>query len=108
MFHRLGIATWHTEEVAYRSAGRAYMRGIFSEKWEHPFQAKYFIGLAQILPGVDPSWAPRLPSALAGLGTGIVLLMFARRIAGFWVGLRLSPCGWCCHTPLSFGPVIDM
>lgn len=28
-----------------------------------------------------------LPSALAGLGTGVVLLLFARRVAGFWVGL---------------------
>ncbi len=87
MFYRLGTATWLGDELTYRKAGLQYVHGNLAANWEHPFLAKYLFGFAQLLLGATRVGAVRLPSAAAGLATGAVLFVFARRVAGFWVSL---------------------
>jgi 4-amino-4-deoxy-L-arabinose transferase-like glycosyltransferase len=82
---RLGVATVHVDELAYAAAGSAYVRdGNFSFNLEHPLLAKYLIGAVQTGFGAT---GPRYLAASVGLTTGLVLFLFARRVAGFWAGL---------------------
>jgi 4-amino-4-deoxy-L-arabinose transferase-like glycosyltransferase len=87
MFYRQSTATLTTDEQVNSAYGLEYVHGNLTGNQQHPFLAKYFIGVAQLLLGTERLWVVRLPSALAGLGTGVLLLLFARRVAGFWVGL---------------------
>ena len=87
-FFRLGLEDWHADEPTYRKAGLAYVRdGNFNPNQEHPFVAKYILGLTQVLSGSSEAGVVRIPAATATLLTGLVLFAFARRVAGYWVGV---------------------
>ena len=87
-FFRLGLEDWRTDEPLYRKAGLAYVRdGNFNPNQEHPFLAKYILGVTQVVSGSSDAAAVRIPAATATLLTGLVLFAFARRVAGYWVGV---------------------
>ncbi|MBI2684130.1 MAG: glycosyltransferase family 39 protein [Actinobacteria bacterium] len=86
--HRLGAPVWGNDELIYRDAGRAYLRGDFSPNPEHPPLVKYILGVTQLVGGSGPG-AVRLPGAIAGILTGFVLFLIARRLAGRWAGLSV-------------------
>src|SRR5215216_1332799 len=86
-FFRLGDEDWRTDEQTYQKAGLAYVRdGNFNPNQEHPFLAKYILGLTQVLSGSSEAGVVRIPAATATLLTGLVLFAFARRVAegGSW------------------------
>jgi 4-amino-4-deoxy-L-arabinose transferase-like glycosyltransferase len=83
---RLGAANWYSDEPTYAHAGWRYVHGLFDVNLEHPFTAKYLIGLSQLLLGQNPT-AIRLPAAVASLATGVLLWWWARQQAGRWAGL---------------------
>lgn len=83
---RLGAANWYSDEPTYANAGWRYVHGLVDVNLEHPFTAKYLIGLSQLLGGQDPT-AIRLPAAAASLATGVLLWWWARQEAGRWAGL---------------------
>ncbi|MBA2631100.1 MAG: glycosyltransferase family 39 protein [Thermoleophilaceae bacterium] len=84
--YRLGVPTWLGDEVVYRDAGYQYVHGNFDLALENPPVVKYVLGLVGVVFGSGPT-AIRAPAAVAGLLTGVVLLLFARREAGLWVGV---------------------
>jgi len=87
-FFRLGVGDWHTDEVTYRNAGLMYVQDHdFSANQEHPFLAKYVLGVTQVVFGSSEPWVVRIPAAVACLLTGLILFTFARRVAGFWTGI---------------------
>ena len=87
-FFRLGAEDWRTDEQTYREAGLTYVRdGNFNPNQEHPFLAKYILGITQVVSGSSDAAAVRIPAATATLLTGLVLFAFARRVAGYWVGV---------------------
>ena len=87
-FFRLGDEDWRTDEQTYQKAGLAYVRdGNFNPNQEHPFLAKYILGLTQVVSGSSDAGVVRIPAATATLLTGLVLFAFARRVAGYWVGV---------------------
>ena len=93
-FYRLGTGTWLSDELFYREAGRAYMHGDFSVNRENTMLAKYIVGLAQEMSGGGASMTVRAPAALAGLLTGVGLLLVARRMGGLWAGI-IAFSLWC-------------
>ncbi len=94
-FYRLGTGTWLSDELFYREAGRAYMHGDFSVNRENTMLAKYIVGLAQELTGGGGKETVRAPAALAGLLTGVGLLLVARRMSGsLWAGV-IAFSLWC-------------
>ena len=100
-FFRLGFEDWHTDEPIYRKAGLAYVQeGDFSINQEHPFLAKYILGVTQAVSGSSEAGVVRIPAAAASLLTGLVLFAFGRRAAGYWVGVlalalwTISPLTW--------------
>ena len=87
-FFRLGVGDWHTDEVTYRNAGLMYVQDHdFSRNREHPFLAKYILGVTQVVFDSSEPWVLRFPAAVACLLTGLILFTFARRVAGFWTGI---------------------
>ena len=92
-FFRLGVASWLSDELYYRDAAQAYMRGDFSVNRENTMLAKYTVGVVQEVFG-DSRIAVRAPAALAGLLTGVVLLLAGRRIGGWPAGL-IAFALWC-------------
>ena len=87
-FFRLGVGDWHTDEVTYRNAGLMYVQDHdFSRNREHPFLAKYVLGVTQVVFDSSEPWVVRFPAAVACLLTGLILFTFARRVAGFWTGI---------------------
>ena len=87
-FFRLGLQDWHADEPTYRQAGLSYVRdGNFNPNQEHPFLAKYILGITQVVSGSQDAGAVRIPAATATLLTGLVLFAFARRVAGYWSGV---------------------
>lgn len=85
-FWHLGTATWNTDELVYAKAGLGYVHGHFGANQEHPFLAKYLIGLSGLAFGAGRV-ASRVPAALAGLLTGVVIWDLARRVSGWWTAL---------------------
>src|SRR5215216_2336771 len=87
-FFRLGLEDWRTDEPYYRKAGLSYVRdGNFNPNQEHPFLAKYILGVTQVVSGSSEAAAVRIPAATATLLTGLVLFAFARRVVGYWSGV---------------------
>jgi 4-amino-4-deoxy-L-arabinose transferase-like glycosyltransferase len=83
---RLGTEGVVVDENLYRAAGIEYIHGLFRRNLQHPPLAKELIGGAAVL--FHGSWGGvRLPSALAGLATGAVLYLWARRVSGPWAGV---------------------
>ena len=70
------------------------MRGDFSVNRENTMLAKYTVGVVQEVFGADSRIAVRAPAALAGLLTGVVLLLAGRRIGGWPAGM-IAFALWC-------------
>ncbi len=91
-FYNLDVKSFYCDEVTYSLAGLEYLQGNFTRNPEHPFLGKYLIGLSlQLLGRSDLS--ARLPSALFGFLTGVVIFVFAREVAGLTGGL-MAVCLW--------------
>jgi 4-amino-4-deoxy-L-arabinose transferase-like glycosyltransferase len=105
-FFRLGLEDWRTDEPYYRDAGLQYVQnGNFSENQEHPFLAKYVLGVTQVVSGSSEAGVVRIPAATATLLTGLVLFAFARRVAGYWVGVLALALWTISPLTLGFGRV---
>jgi 4-amino-4-deoxy-L-arabinose transferase-like glycosyltransferase len=92
-FFRLGAATWLSDELFYRDAASSYMRGDFSVNRENTLLAKYILGAVQLVFG-SGHVAVRAPAAVAGLLTGVALLLLGHRIGGLWAGI-VAFALWC-------------
>src|SRR5829696_2017679 len=103
-FFKLGIEDWRVDEPTYREAGLAYVQDYdFSSNREHPFLAKYILGVTQIMFGSSDAEVVRIPAAVACLLTGLVLFAFARRVAGYWVGVLALALWTISSLTLAFG-----
>ncbi len=103
-FFRLGVEDWHADEPTYRQAGLKYVQdGNFSINQEHPFLAKYILGITQIVSGSSEAGVVRIPAATATLLTGLVLFAFARRVAGYWSGVLALALWTISPLTLDFG-----
>src|SRR5215216_802344 len=103
-FFRLGLEDWHADEPTYRKAGLSYVRdGNFNPNQEHPFLAKYILGVTQVVSGSSDAPAVRISAATATLLTGLVLFAFARRVAGYWVGVLALALWTISPLTLAFG-----
>jgi 4-amino-4-deoxy-L-arabinose transferase-like glycosyltransferase len=91
--YRIGMPSWLSDELYYRDAGRAYVHGDFSVNRENTLLAKYILGVVQLVFGSGTT-AVRAPAALAGLLTGVGLLLLGRRIAGLGAGVTAFAL-WC-------------
>jgi 4-amino-4-deoxy-L-arabinose transferase-like glycosyltransferase len=108
-FFRLGLEDWHADEPTYRIAGLAYVQdGDFSINQEHPFLAKYILGVTQLVSGSSEAEVVRFPAAMASLLTGLVLFVFARRVAGYWVGVLALAMWTISPLTLAFGRVATL
>jgi hypothetical protein len=85
-FWRLGTASWNTDELIYRNAGRGALSAV---NREHPMLVKELIDVSVERLGEGPG-AVRLPSALLGLVTGAALLALGWRLAGFGAGVAAA------------------
>ncbi|WP_432561419.1 glycosyltransferase family 39 protein [Kineococcus sp. SYSU DK003] len=99
---RLGRATSTGDELVYRGAAAAYLRGDFSLNQEHPPLAKWLIALGHSL-GDGSLVDDRAPAAVCGVLTAAVLFAVARRCGGFWTGAVAA--GLWCALPLAPGVV---
>ena len=87
-FFRLGAEGWKDDEPINRQAGLEYVRDYdFHTNLEHPFLVKYILGITQVVSGSSEAGVVRIPAATAALVTGIFLFAFAKRVAGYWVGV---------------------
>jgi 4-amino-4-deoxy-L-arabinose transferase-like glycosyltransferase len=103
-FFRLGLEDWRTDEPVYRIAGLKYVQdGNFSINQEHPFLAKYILGVTQVVSGSSEAEVVRIPAATATLLTGLILFAFARRVAGYWVGVLALALWTISPLTLAFG-----
>src|SRR5829696_3949170 len=103
-FFRLGDEDWRTDEQTYQKAGLAYVRdGNFNPNQEHPFLAKYILGVTQVVSGSSDAAVVRIPAATATLLTGLVLFAFARRVAGYWSGVLALALWTISPLTLDFG-----
>lgn len=91
-FLNLGAESFYYDEVVYSLSGLEYLQGDFARNWEHPFLGKYLIGLSLRLFGKS-DFSARLPSALFGFLTGVVIYIFAKEITNRWCGLA-AVCLW--------------
>ena len=108
-FFRLGLEDWHADEPTYRIAGLAYVQdGDFGVNQEHPFLAKYILGVTQVAFGSSEAGVVRLPAATASLLTGVVLFAFGRRAAGYWVGVLALALWTISPLTLDFGRVATL
>jgi 4-amino-4-deoxy-L-arabinose transferase-like glycosyltransferase len=108
-FFRLGLEDWHADEPTYRIAGLAYVQeGDFSINQEHPFLAKYILGVTQVVFGSSEAGVVRIPAATASLLTGLVLFAFGRRAAGYWVGVLALALWTISPLTLEFGRVATL
>ena len=84
--YRVGTPSLILDEYFYRAAGLAYVaHGDFALNHEQVFFAKDLFGVSQLIFGSGLT-AARVPAALAGLLTGVVLFAFGRRVAGLVAG----------------------
>ena len=108
-FFRLGLEDWHADEPTYRIAGLAYVQdGDFGVNQEHPFLAKYILGVTQVVFGSSEAGVVRLPAATASLFTGLILFAFGRRAAGYWVGVLALALWTISPLTLDFGRVATL
>lgn len=91
-FFNLEAESFYYDEVVYSVSGLEYLQGDFTRNWEHPFLGKYLMGLSLRLLGKS-DFSARLPSALFGFLTGIVIYFFAKEITNRWCGLA-AVCLW--------------
>jgi 4-amino-4-deoxy-L-arabinose transferase-like glycosyltransferase len=91
-FFNLEAESFYYDEVVYSLSGLEYLQGNLTRNWEHPFLGKYLIGLSLHLLGKS-DFSARLPSALFGFLTGVVLCVFARKVTNTWCGLA-AVCLW--------------
>ncbi len=91
-FFNLEAESFYCDEVVYSLSGLEYLQGDFTRNWEHPFLGKYLMGLSLRLLGKS-DFSARLPSALFGFLTGIVIYFFAKEITNRWCGLA-AVCLW--------------
>ncbi|MEK6343951.1 MAG: hypothetical protein V4737_08940, partial [Curtobacterium sp.] len=89
----LVVAFWHisrqtpyVDEFTYIGSGWDYVHGALGDNLQHPPTAKYLFGLVQLVTG-QGVLGPRLLSAAASFGTGLVLLAWLRRTVGSWGAL---------------------
>jgi 4-amino-4-deoxy-L-arabinose transferase-like glycosyltransferase len=108
-FFRLGVEDWRTDEPYYSIAGLKYVQeGDFTLNQEHPFLAKYILGVTQVVFGSSEAGVVRLPAATASLFTGMVLFAFGRRAAGYWVGVLALALWTISPLTLDFGRVANL
>lgn len=88
----LEVESFYCDEVIYSLSGLEYLRGNFTGNWEHPFFGKYLIGLSLRLLGKS-DFSARLPCALFGFLTGIVIYTFAKEVTNPWCALA-AVCLW--------------
>ena len=91
-FFNLEAESFYYDEVVYSVSGLEYLQGDFTRNWEHPFLGKYLMGLSLRLFGRS-DFSARLPSALFGFLTGIVIYFFAKEVTNPWCGLA-AVCLW--------------
>ena len=91
-FLNLEAESFYYDEVVYSLSGWEYLQGDFTRNWEHPFLGKYLIGLSLHLFGKS-DFSARLPSALFGFLTGVVIYVFAKKVSNRWGGLA-ALCLW--------------
>jgi 4-amino-4-deoxy-L-arabinose transferase-like glycosyltransferase len=91
-FFNLEAESFYYDEVVYSLSGVEYLQGDFARNWEHPFLGKYLMGLSLHLLGKS-DFSARLPSALFGFLTGIVIYVFAKEATNPWCGL-VAVCLW--------------
>jgi 4-amino-4-deoxy-L-arabinose transferase-like glycosyltransferase len=91
-FFNLEAESFYYDEVVYSMSGMEYLQGDFTRNWEHPFLGKYLMGLSLRLFGRS-DFSARLPSALFGFLTGIVIYFFAKEVTNPWCGLA-AVCLW--------------
>ena len=91
-FFNLEAESFYYDEVVYSVSGLEYLQGDFTRNWEHPFLGKYLMGLSLHLLGRS-DFSARLPSALFGFLTGVVIYLFAREVTNPWCGL-VAVCLW--------------
>jgi len=91
-FPNLEAESFSYDEVVYSLAGAQYLQGDFPRNWEHPFLGKYLMGLSLRLFGKS-DFSARLPSALFGFLTGVVIYVFAKEVTNLWCGLA-AVCVW--------------
>lgn len=91
-FSNLEAESFYYDEVVYSLSGLEYLQGDFTRNWEHPFLGKYLMGLSLRLFGKS-DFSARLPSALFGFLTGVVIYVFAKKVTNPWCGLA-AVCLW--------------
>ncbi len=91
-FVNLEAESFYYDEVVYSASGLEYLQGDFTRNWEHPFLGKYLMGLSLRLFGRS-DFSARLPSALFGFLTGIVIYFFAKEVTNPWCALA-AVCLW--------------
>ena len=111
-FFGLGLEDWHTDEPAYRIAGLKFVQdgnpGLTQRAAEHPFLAKYILGVTQVVLGSSEAEVVRIPAATATLLTGLILFVFARRVAGYWTGVLAMALWTVSPLTLAFGRVATL
>ena len=108
-FFRLGVEEWDIDEPIYRNAGLAYVQDSnYTNNQEHPFLAKYILGVTQVVFGSSEAGVVRIPAATASLLTGLVLFAFARKVAGYWVGVLALALWTISPLTLAFGRVATL
>ena len=83
---RLGTTQWSVDELIYRDAAHAYLAGDLTPNREHPPLGKYLIGVGQLVFG-ESAAASRMAAVLASVATGVMLAIFAWRLAGRYAAL---------------------
>ncbi|GAG12510.1 unnamed protein product, partial [marine sediment metagenome] len=82
LFYNLDAESFYTDEVTYSLSGMEYLQGNFTRNPEHPFLGKYLIGVSLRALGKS-DFNARLPCALVGFLTGIVLYFFVKELINF-------------------------
>jgi|GEM_PF-1077612 len=82
LFYNLDAESFYTDEVTYSLSGMEYLQGNFTRNPEHPFLGKYLIGVSLRALGKS-DFNARLPCALLGFLTGIVLCFFVKELINF-------------------------
>jgi 4-amino-4-deoxy-L-arabinose transferase-like glycosyltransferase len=108
-FFRLGVEEWDIDEPIYRNAGLEYVQDSnYTNNREHPFLVKFILGITQVVFGSSEAGVVRIPAATAFLLTGLVLFAFARRVAGYWVGVLALALWTISPLTLAFGRVATL
>jgi hypothetical protein len=92
-FWHLGRANINPDEGIYLTAGREYIRGIFTFNREHPPTAKYIYGLAQEFLGPSLT-SGRIAAAGIAFVAGFVILVWLRKELGWWWAVLATGFWW--------------